>query len=60
LNGRVSQEVGQIDADVLLELFGDYSEEMLGERMYPILSQLQIGSETFSTMYVILMPYLMY
>ena len=60
LNGRVSQEVGDIDATVLLGLFADYAEEMLGERLYPQLSQLQIGPDTFSTMYVILMPYLVY
>ena len=60
LNGNVSQEVGYIDTEVLRGLFGDYAEEMLGERMYPILSQLQIGPDTFSTMYVILMPYLVY
>jgi len=60
LNGRVSQEVGIIDEAVLLRLFGDYAEETLGERMYPILSQLQIGDDTFSTLYVILMPYFVY
>ena len=60
INGRVSQETGYVDRDVLLRLFGDYAEEMLGERMYPDLSQLQIGNDTFTTMYVILMPYLMY
>jgi hypothetical protein len=60
LNGNVSQEVGHVDSAVLLSLFGDYAEEMLGERMYPTLSQLQIGPDTFSTMYVILMPYLVY
>jgi hypothetical protein len=60
LNGNVSQEVGHVDSTVLLGLFGDYAEEMLGERMYPTLSQLQIGPDTFSTMYVILMPYLVY
>jgi len=60
LNGRVSQETGYVDRNVLLGLFGDYAEEMLGERMYPDLSQLQIGGDTFSTMYVILMPYLVY
>jgi hypothetical protein len=60
LNGRVSQELGYVDTAVLHRLFGDYAEEMLGERMYPTLSQLQIGPDTFSTMYVILMPYLVY
>jgi hypothetical protein len=60
LNGRVSREIGYVDEAVLLRLFGDYAEEMLGERLYPILSQLQIGPDTFSTMYVILMPYLVY
>jgi len=60
LNGRVSQEIGYVDTAVLLSLFGDYAEEMLGERLYPQLSQLQIGPDTFSTMYVILMPYLVY
>jgi flagellar basal body-associated protein FliL len=60
LNGRVPQEVGYVDEDVLLELFGDYAEEVLGERMYPRLTQLQIGADTFSTMYVILMPYIVY
>ena len=60
LNGRVSQEVGYVDEAVLLGLFGDYAEELLGEREYPILTQLQIGPDTFSTMYVILMPYVVY
>jgi len=60
LNGRVPQELGAVDEAVLLRLFGDYAEEMLGERMYPDLSQLQIGSDVFSTMYVILMPYIVY
>ena len=60
LNGRVSQEVGVVDEEVLLRLFGDYAEEMLGERVYPILSQLQIGPDTFSTMYVTIMPYIVY
>ncbi|MCL2420971.1 MAG: DUF3798 domain-containing protein [Defluviitaleaceae bacterium] len=60
LNGNVSQQTGYVDAAVLNRLFGDYSQEVLGERMYPILSQLQIGPDTFSTMYVILMPYLVY
>ncbi|MCL2227665.1 MAG: DUF3798 domain-containing protein [Oscillospiraceae bacterium] len=60
LNGRVSQELGYVDEAVLLGLFGDYAEEVLGERLYPILTQLQIGPDTFSTMYVILMPYLVY
>ncbi|MCL2421852.1 MAG: DUF3798 domain-containing protein [Defluviitaleaceae bacterium] len=60
LNGRVPQQPGYVDRDVLLGLFGDYAEEMLGERMYPDLSQLQIGDDTFTTMYVILMPYLLY
>ena len=60
LNGRVTRELGQIDEDVLLRLFADYAEEMLGERMYPVLSQLQIGPNIFTTMYVIMMPYLVY
>ncbi|MCL1842548.1 MAG: DUF3798 domain-containing protein [Defluviitaleaceae bacterium] len=60
LNGRVSQEVGVVETAALLRLFGDYAEDVLGERMYPGLSQLQIGADTFSTMYVILMPYLVY
>jgi len=60
LNGRVSQEVGHVDEVVLMRLFGDYAEDVLGERMYPILTQLQVGPDTFSTMYVILMPYLVY
>ena len=60
LNGRVTQEVGQIDVDVLLRLFGDYAEVTLGERMYPILSPLRIGDDVFSTMQVILMPYIVY
>jgi len=60
LNGNVTQEVGQVDQAVLLRLLGDYAEEMLGERMYPILSQLHIGDDVFSTMYVILMPYIVY
>ena len=60
LNGRVTQEVGAIDEDVLLSLFGDYAEEVLGERMYPVMTQLQIGPDVFSTMYVILMPYIVY
>jgi len=60
LNGRVSQEVGAVDEGVLLRLFGDYAEETLGARSYPILSQLRIGDDVFSTMYVILMPYFVY
>ena len=60
LNGRVTQELGQIDTAALLRLFGDYAEETLGSRMYPQLTPLQIGPDTFSTMYVILMPYLVY
>jgi len=60
LNGRVSREVGYVDEAALLRLFGDYAEDVLGERMYPILTQLQIGPDTFSTMWVILMPYLVY
>ena len=60
LNGRVSREVGVVDEAVLLRLFADYAEEVLGERLYPILSRLQIGDDVFSTMYVILMPYLVY
>ncbi|MCL2386474.1 MAG: DUF3798 domain-containing protein [Defluviitaleaceae bacterium] len=60
LNGNVSQEVGAVDSDVLLRLFGDYAEDVLGERLYPQLSQLRIGDDVFSTMYVILMPYLVY
>jgi len=60
LNGTVSQEIGQVDTAVLLRLFGDYAEEVLGERMYPVLTPLQIGPDTFSTMYVILMPYIVY
>ena len=60
LNGRVTHEIGQVDEAVLLRLFGDYAEEMLGERMYPDLSQLRIGDDVFSTMYVILMPYIVY
>ena len=60
LNGRVSQEVGVVDEAVLMRLFGDYAEDVLGERVYPILTQLQIGPDTFSTMYVIIMPYIVY
>ena len=60
LNGNVSQELGYVDYDVLLGLFGDYAEEVLGERVYPTLTQLEIGPDTFSTMYVILMPYVVY
>jgi len=60
LNGNVSQELGYVDTSMLLRLFGDYAEETLGERLYPILSQLHIGDQVFSTMYVILMPYLVY
>ena len=60
LNGRVSQERGYVDETVLLRLFGDYAEEVLGERMYPILSQLRIGDDVFSTMYVVIMPYIVY
>ena len=60
LNGNVSRELGYVDSSVLLRLFGDYAEEVLGQRLYPILSQLHIGDQVFSTMYVILMPYLVY
>jgi hypothetical protein len=60
LNGRVSQQAGVIDEAVLLSLFGDYVEEMLGERMYPQLSQLQIESYTLSTMFEVLMPFIVY
>jgi len=60
LNGNVTREVGAVDEHVLLRLFGDYAEEIFGERMYPILSQLQIGPDIFTTMYVIMMPYLVY
>ena len=60
LNGNVSREIGYVDEAVLLSLFGDYAEEVFGERVYPILSQLQIGDDVFTTMYVILMPYVVY
>ena len=60
LNGRVTREIGEVDEAVLMRLFGDYAEELLGERVYPILTQLQIGDSVFSTMYVIIMPYIMY
>ena len=60
LNGNVSREVGYVDEAVLLRLFGDYAEDVFGERVYPTLSQLQIGDDVFSTMYVILMPYVVY
>jgi len=60
LNGNVSREIGYVDEVVLLRLFGDYAEEIFGERMYPILTQLEIGNDVFTTMYVIMMPYLVY
>jgi len=60
LNGRVSQEFGVIDEDVLLRLFGDYAEEALGERLYPQMSQVQADSETFSTMFEFLMPFVVF
>jgi len=60
LNGNVSREVGYVDEAVLLSLFADYIEVMTGERGYPIMSQLQVGPDTFSTMYVILLPYIVY
>ena len=60
LNGRVSHEVGYVDEAVLLRLFGDYYESIFGTRNYPILTQLEIGDNVFSTMYVIMMPYLVY
>ena len=60
LNGRVSRELGYVDEAVLLRLFADYAEEVIGERLYPVLTQLQIGADVFSTMYVIIMPYIVY
>ncbi|MCL2588947.1 MAG: DUF3798 domain-containing protein [Oscillospiraceae bacterium] len=60
LNGRVTQEIGEVDEAVLLRLFADYIEEKTGERLYPIMTQLQIGPDTFSTMYVVLFPYIIY
>ena len=60
LNGRVSQDVGYVDPDVLLALFGQFVEETLGVREYPILQQLRIGTNVFTTMYVIIMPYIVY
>ena len=60
LNGNVSREVGYVDEAVLLRLYGDYIERMTGERSYPEMSQLQVGDDTFSTIYVFLLPYLMY
>jgi len=60
LNGTVSREVGHVDEAVLLRLYGDYIERMTGERAYPDMSQLQVGDDIFSTIYVFLLPYLMY
>jgi len=60
LNGRVSQEFGVIDEDVLLRLFGDYAGEAIGERLYPQMSQVQADSETFSTMFEFLLPFIVY
>jgi len=60
LNGNVSREIGYVDEGVLMRLFADYAYELFGERKYPQLSQLTIGDDTFSTMYVIMMPYLVY
>ena len=60
LNERVTRELGVIDVDVLTRLFADYIERMTGERMYPEFTPLQIGNDSFSTILVYLMPYLMY
>ena len=60
INGRVTREVGQVDEAVLLRLFEDYIEEKTGERLTPIMTQLQIGPDVFSTMYVVLFPYIVY
>ncbi|MCL2222018.1 MAG: DUF3798 domain-containing protein [Oscillospiraceae bacterium] len=60
LNGRVTQEVGQIDVPVLTRLFADYVEEMTGERLYPEFTPLVIGGQTFSIIQVFSMPYLVY
>jgi hypothetical protein len=56
----VSQEFGVIDEEVLLRLFGDYAEEAIGERLYPQMSQVQADSETFSTMFEFLLPFVVY
>jgi len=60
LHGRVSQEVGTIEVDVLHRLFGDYVERITGERMYVDFTPLQIGADSFSTIQVFKMPYMMY
>ena len=60
LNGNVTTEVGQLDLDVLQRLFADYAEHILGERIYLELTPLTIGDESFSTIQVFLMPFLVY
>ena len=60
LNGRVTREVGIIEVDVLTRLFADYIERLTGARLYLELTPLQIGDDSFSTIQVFMMPYLMY
>jgi len=60
LNGRVSRDVGVIEVDVLTRLFADYNERLTGTRLYAEFTPLQIGDDSFSTILVYLMPYLMY
>jgi len=60
LNGRVSRELGVVEVDVLTRLFGDYVERLTGERMYVEFTPLQIGADSFSTIQVFKMPYMMY
>ena len=60
LNDRVSQEIGVVDKDVLLALFGEFAEDVLGVRDYPVLTNLSVGGDTFSTLFVIIMPYFLY
>jgi len=60
LNGRVTREVGVIDVDVLTRLFADYIERLTGTRVYLELTPLQIGADSFSTIQVFMMSYLIY
>jgi len=60
INGNVTREVGQLDVPVLQTQFANYLEAMTGERTYPNLQPLTIEGESFSTIQVFVVPYLMY
>ena len=60
LNGRVTREIGQLDIPVLQAQFANYLEAMTGQRLYPDLQPLTIEGESFSTIQVFVVPYLMY